>query len=79
MKKIICVILILIMSAISLCGCAGEQMETMEKTKFQLLLNNGGCFAYVFADDETGVWYVSSGDGVTPRLNSDGSLYVTEY
>lgn len=33
-------------------------------------------FCFAFKDPDTNVWYISSGKGVTPRLNQDGSLYV---
>lgn len=29
-----------------------------------------------WTDEETGVWYISTNEGITPRLNDDGSLYV---
>ena len=80
MKKIVCVVLVLIMSAVMFCGCVeGEQYESAEHTKHQMLLNTGSCFVYVFEDSETGVWYISTSEGVTPRLNADGSLYTTLY
>lgn len=81
MKKIVSVILVLAILMCLLCGCApvpGELKEDANDTKYQILLNSGSCFVYVFEDNETGVWYVSTSEGVTPRLNADGSLYVTE-
>lgn len=42
-----------------------------------LSMFNRGIFVYSFHDEETGVWYISNGDGVTSRLNADESLYVT--
>lgn len=33
-------------------------------------------FVFTFKDPDTNVWYISAENGVTPRLNKDGSLYV---
>ena len=33
--------------------------------------------SYSFRNEETGVWYIATNNGVTPRLNANGSLYVT--
>lgn len=82
MKKIVCVILVLIMSAVMFCGCgsaSGVAQESVNDTQHQMLLNNGSCFVYTFEDSETGVWYISTSDGITPRLNADGTLYTTGY
>lgn len=77
MKKITAIILI---TALILCmaGCVGEPLESEESTPCKVLVNYGSCFACVFQDVETGVWYVSTSEGVTPRLNADGTLYVSE-
>lgn len=56
----------------------GEKQEDVTTTKNQILLNSGSCFVYTFQDQETGVWYMSTAEGLTPRLNADGSLYVTK-
>jgi len=56
----------------------GERQEAGTTTKYQILLNSGSCVVYTFQDSETGVWYISTTKGLTPRLNSDGSLYVTD-
>ena len=83
MKKIVCVILILVISVVVLCGCGevvgGPAQESANNTEHQMLLNHGSCFVYVFEDSETGVWYIATDDGLTPRLNADGSLYTTTY
>lgn len=79
MKKIVSVILVLAMSIGLFCGCtSGEPQEDANDTKYQTLLNYGSFFVYTFEDGETGVWYISTIEGITPRLNADGSLYVTE-
>lgn len=79
MKKIIVSIMALII-ALGIAGCSvgGVQKESVETTQFQLLLNSGSCFVYTFRDSETGVWYMCTSRGITPRLNPDGSLYVSE-
>ena len=80
MKKKLLMILLMATMAFSLSGCAGgQQLQTQKNTEWQRLLNNfnRGKFVYSFRDEETGVWYISSEGGVTPRLNADGSLYVT--
>ena len=40
--------------------------------------HKGSCFVYTFRDKETGVWYISTAKGITPRLNADGTLYVSD-
>lgn len=77
MKKILSILIVLVIMATMLCGCVeGEMAESRDNTEYQVWLNSGSCFVYSFKDEETGVWYVSTGEGVTLRLNADGSLYV---
>lgn len=72
MKKICGLLLI----AIVLTGCkAGNKVES-GKTDFSVLLNDGSAFVYTVKDSETGVWYICTQHGITPRLNSDGTLYI---
>lgn len=60
----------------TLTGCKrGNKVQT-EKTDYSVILNDGSAFVYSFKDPLTNVWYISSGDGITPRLNQDGTLYV---
>ena len=78
MKKIIVIILVI---ALMMCmaGCVeGMSLNAEENTAYKILLNIGSCFVYTFQDVETGVWYLSTSEGITPRLNADGSLYVSE-
>lgn len=78
MKKKLLMILLMATMVFGLFGCAGgQQLRTEEDTECQLMLNNGSAFVYSFRDEETGVWYIVTDNGVTPRLNADGSLYVT--
>lgn len=82
MKKIVCVVLVLMISIFVFCGCgaaSGVAQKSVDDTQHQILLNNGSCFVFTFKDNETGVWYISTSEGITPRLNADGSLYVTGY
>ena len=77
-KKVIGLILILAI-CFGLTGCVeGERIENSDKIEYSILLNEGSCFVYTFKDEETGVWYISTSEGVTPRLNADGTLYESE-
>ena len=77
-KKVVGLILILAI-CFGLTGCVeGERIENSDKIEYSILLNEGSCFVYTFKDEETGVWYISMSEGVTPRLNADGTLYVSE-
>lgn len=69
----------LLVATLVMTACVkGERQEDVTTTKNQVLLNSGSCFVYTFQDAETGVWYISTTKGLTPRLNADGSLYVTD-
>lgn len=60
-------------------GCVGgSRAEPKSTVKYQMWLNTGSIFIYTFEDEETGVWYISSSKGVTPRLNPDGTLYTSK-
>ena len=72
MKKII----YLLLFCFTLTGCTSGNKVPTEKTEYSVILNDGSAFVYAFKDPVTNVWYISSKDGVTPRLNQDGSLYV---
>lgn len=71
MKRVLCIALIAIL-LLFLCSCGGEDMEksTNDDIKF-------------WTDRETGVQYIiyyesggySGYGGITPRLNSDGTLH----
>ena len=80
MKKVLLLIAILTIILAVFCGCGspvpGKTTEPRNDTEYQMLLNSGRCFVYTFKDEKTGVWYIVAGDGVTPRLNADGSLYT---
>lgn len=77
-KKVIELILVLAI-CFGLTGCVeGERIENSDKIEYSIFLNEGSCFVYTFKDEETGVWYIATSKGVTPRLNADGTLYVSE-
>lgn len=79
MKKKVAVLLTTIAISAGLTGCIdGDKQEADENTKWNMLLNSGSCFVFTFRDNETGVWYISTTEGVTPRLNADGTLYVSK-
>ena len=74
-------ILILISSIFILTGCKSGNKQNKYPNglvKYDILLNSGSCFVYTFQDPDTKVWYISTSEGVTPRLNTDGSLYIEE-
>ena len=78
MKKIISVLLITLICTFEFTGCkSGNQQNKYPDglVKYDFLLNTGSCFVYTFQDPETGVWYLCTTRGITPRLNEDGSLY----
>ena len=77
-KKVVGLILVLSI-CFGLTGCVeGERIENSDKIEYSILLNEGSCFVYTFKDEETGVWYIATSKGVTPRINADGTLYVSE-
>lgn len=77
MKKLITIIVLLFV-CILLCGCVGgEQLEIRNDTDYRVLINYGSMFVYEFKDSDTGVWYIATSDGgATPKLNSNGGLYI---
>lgn len=78
MKKKLLMVLLMAAMAFGLSGCVeGQQLRAEENTEWQRMLNNGNVFICSFRDEETGVWYIATDGGITPRLNADGSLYVT--
>lgn len=70
----------IVIAALSACmyGCVeGDVQKEIEEgtVKYEMLLNTGSCFVYTFQDPETGVWYLATSEGITERVNQDGSLY----
>lgn len=77
MKKLIALIMIMLLAVVCLSGCA-DDTNTEESSNINV---------YFWTDEVTGVQYViyssvgvgyAGMGGITPRLNSDGSLYTTE-
>ena len=71
MKKLIALILIGMM----LVGCSTESTEGAETRDYNWGIS-------IWTDSETGVQYVcyctGHGNGITPRLNADGTVMVEE-
>lgn len=44
---------------------------------YTVIINEGSAFIYTITDSETGVNYIATKYGITPRLNADGSIYLT--
>ena len=79
MKKKVTGFILILAICFGLTGCVeGERIENSDKIEYSILLNEGSCFVYTFKDEETGVWYIATSKGVTPRLNADGTLYESE-
>lgn len=83
MKKIISIFVLILLIGGILCGCGtsqGNQSGTLETNIGQIYNDN----IYEFIDSETGVhyWIYSQSrgyggmGGMTPRLNSDGTIMV---
>lgn len=81
MKKIILTLVVCIGTCFALAGCNASQ--TSNEWKAQEVNNND---IYEFIDPDTGVhyWIYSRTEsyagmgGITPRLNSDGTVMITE-
>ena len=83
-KKILATLIIL--SCLLLSGCIDsdspvvedEELEVPNEAQNQILIKGVSCFVYPFQDPDTGVWYIATREYITPRLNPDGSLYLSE-
>lgn len=81
MKKACLTILIILFVSLCCSGCslievanAGENNE-----EFTKIFYNGNTGFGVWQDNETGIQYLFTYEGyITPRLNSDGSIYVAK-
>ena len=85
MKKVVFILfaLVLIFCLVS-CDLQNERTElTSEEKRVKTLSKNTDMFIWI--DEETGVQYIvycdksgySGMGGITPRLNADGTLYIT--
>ena len=78
MKKYKYLLVLAAISAALLTGCKeGVYQDRIPEgtVKYDLILNEVPYFVFTFEDPETGVWYISASDGVTPRLDENGELY----
>lgn len=74
--KYITALIIVVIGLMTGCTSGDEQSNIPDgAVKYEILLNTGSCFVYTFQDPETGVWYLSTSEGVFPRLGEDGGLY----
>ena len=88
MKKLIFAISLVAMFLFGACTTSKAHAEQTWPLKIWYQNSNGHYNTYCVVDDDTGVNYVvvstgTSGYGeysiaITPRLNADGSLYVTK-
>ena len=86
MKKIICVICIVLAFVLGACSTTMTYAEQTYPIKIWKHNDNGSYTTLCVVDENTGVNYiVVSGElysdpigiAITPRLNADGTLYVT--
>lgn len=74
MKKKLMIFLMATILTLSLVGCSVPEATETNNSGMKIEINSY-CNAYEFVDPDTGVhyWYLYKG-GITPRLNSDGSI-----
>lgn len=86
MKKIICIACIIISFLLGACSTIITNAEQTNSLKIWYHNENGSYHTLCVVDDNTGVNYVvvstERGNGeysiaITPRLNTDGTLYVS--
>lgn len=82
MKKLILILMFLLMFALGACSAGAASAEQNNPLKIWFHNDNGGIGTWCVVDDNTGVNYVVVSDGyecaaITPRLNADGSLYLS--
>lgn len=86
MKRIAIILMCLICLTLGACIPMSANAEQTRPLKIWYHNSNGAMHTYCLRDDDTGVNYVvvstERGNGeysiaITPRLNADGSLYVT--
>lgn len=85
MKKVFCVLLCVFMFFLGSCSTGAASAEQEYAIKIWKHNDNGHLKSWVVEDDVTGVNYIvvstdmyDGGVAITPRLYSDGALYVTE-
>lgn len=73
-NKILLIIGLLFLT--SLTGCKGNEIKSDTEWNYSVI-NVGSSFIYAIEDDDTHVEYIVTKHGITPRLNADGSIYLT--
>lgn len=73
-------LLFIALSTLMLTACAsGSKREIEVEGEYSEMFYTFSNIVYTFQDPETGIWYITTTrGGILPRLNSDGTLYVTE-
>lgn len=74
-NKILLIIGLIILT--SLTGCKGKKIKSDDEWNYTIVINEGSAFIYTITDSETGVNYIATNSGITPRLNADGSIQLT--
>lgn len=79
MKRKVFILLLCLILSFACVGCSGKKIENNnpDGTVYKVLMANTR-YVFTFRDPDTGVWYICSGDSITPRLNSDGSYFTSE-
>lgn len=87
MRKVISVICLVFVFLLGACTTTSADAEQTWPLKIWHQNTNGSVDTYCLVDDDTGVNYVvvtamtysnAKTIAITPRLNADGSLYVSE-
>lgn len=85
MKKILTIAALIFVFALGACTVTTAHAEQDNPVKIWLHNTNGQMQTWVVVDEETGVNYIAldhtridSGTAITPRLNPDGTLYISE-
>lgn len=81
MKRALLLLSLIIMFLLGACSTAVVSAEQTYPIKIWRQNNNGYYDTLLVVDEDTGVNYIvascSKSVSITPRLNADGSLYVT--
>lgn len=72
--------LVFVVTILTACAVESDAEQDVEVTNPRLYYMSNHDRMAILVDDETGVNYIYYGyyGGITPRLNADGSLYVSE-
>ena len=73
-NKILLIIGLIILT--SLTGCKGKEIKS-DEWNYTVVINEGSTFIYTITDSEIGVNYIATKYGITPRLNADRSIHLT--